>query len=126
MPPSLGAHRAAWEAAAQKWNGTFRFGDCSIFKAEYRGFPVELITRFDEAAAPVATVARVFLPADAVVQPLSAEAQRVLDSVKAEVEGLKLEKDSIEATLPCPLPNPERAELLWRSLQRVAQAISPR
>ena len=66
------------------------------------------------------------VPPSADIESLSTEAQRVLDSVKAEVESVKLEKDAIEATLPCPLSNPERAELLWRSLQRVAQALTQR
>lgn len=122
-PARLEACRGAWQDEARKLSGTFCPGDFSIRGARYRDCHVELLTRF-EGAEPVATLARLELAA-LPPEPLPAEAARVLASLSAEVAGVRIAADAVELPLPCPLPNPERAELSWRSLQRLALALEP-
>jgi hypothetical protein len=124
VPPPAGLEgcRASWAAAARAHGGVFSPGDLSIRGASFKGDTVELLTRFDAQGKPNATVARVKLSA-APQQPLPSEAQRVLSSISAEVEGVRVERDAVEATLPCPLTELDRAERLWRTLQRLAAAL---
>jgi Arrestin (or S-antigen), N-terminal domain len=122
-PADLGPHRAAWEAQAKAWGGTFSAGDFSIRKARYRDLDVELLTRF-EGPAPKATVARIRLPAVPLV-PYPAEVERVLASIRSEVPSVRIAHDAVELELPCPFPNPERAELSFRTLQRLTRAFAP-
>jgi Arrestin (or S-antigen), N-terminal domain len=121
-PAALAEHRAAWEAQARAWSGTFHPGDFSIRKARYRDLDVELVTRFDEQT-PRATAARILIPA-APVAPYPAEVERVLASIRTEVPSVRLAHDAVELELPCPLPNPERAELSFRTLQRLTRAFA--
>lgn len=123
VPVKLEACRPAWQEQAKQLSGTFSPGDFSIRGARYRDLDVELVTRF-EGAEPVATLARVKLGTPP-PEPLPAEAARVLASLSAEVAGVRVAADAVELPLACPLPNPERAELSWRSLQRLAQALAP-
>jgi hypothetical protein len=123
-PAKLATTAAAWRAEAEKQGGTFRVGDFSIRGASFRGAPVELITRFDEAGNPESTVARVLLPSPATLDPLSPEAQRLVTSLSAECAGLRICADAVEATLPTPLAEPARAESLWRALLRLAGALT--
>ncbi len=41
----------------------------------------------------------------------------------AECQGLKIAQDAVEATLPCPLVDPSKAESLWRGLARLVKAL---
>lgn len=120
-PAKLASTAAAWREEAEKIGGTFRAGDFSIRGARFRGAPVELITRFDEAGNPEATVARVLLASPTTMDPLSADVQRMVTSLSAECAGLRICADAVEATLPTPLAEPARAESLWRALLRLAQ-----
>ncbi|MBS1149170.1 MAG: hypothetical protein H6Q89_868, partial [Myxococcaceae bacterium] len=119
-PPLLAPHRAAWLALAQQLGGRFQAGSFSIHQAQYREAPVELITRFDASGLPETTVARALVSGP---RPLTPEAQRVMTSLAAECTGLRLAEDAVEATLSCPLPDPERAQSLWRALARVVKAL---
>ena len=121
-PAALASQREAWKAAATKWAGVFCAGDFSVRGASYRDVPVELVTRFDEAGAPVATAARMKLraPAPAV---LPAEAQRIFQSLAAECPGLTVAPDAVEALLASPT-DPLLAESLWRAQLRLVQALS--
>lgn len=122
-PAPLAEHRAAWEAQANAWSGTFCPGDFSIRNARYRDLDIELFTRF-EGKDPKATVARVRLPAVPLV-PYPAEVERVLASIRAEVPSVRLAHDAVELELPSPFPHPERAELSFRTLQRLTRAFVP-
>lgn len=120
-PDGLEPCRAPWTALAAELGGQFFPGDCSIRGAQYRGLPVELATRFD-GARPSATVARTLLSAPP-PEPLPGEAQRIFSALAAEVPGARIEAGAVEATLPSPLLEPQRALSTWRSLQRLAQAL---
>ena len=80
------------------------------------------MTRFDESGAPTHAVARVLLERPRAVG-LTAEAERIFASLKAECSGLLIVRDAVEATLSGPWSEPGRAESLWRSLVRLAQAL---
>ena len=122
MPPALSAHRDAWKDAAAKWSGVFCAGDFSIRGGSYRDVPVELITRFDEAGAPVQTAARMMLKGPAPA-PLPADAQRIFNSLATECPGLSVAPDAVEATLPAPV-DPLLAESLWRAQLRLVQSLT--
>lgn len=120
-PASLEPHRAAWTALAQRLGGVFCPGDFSLRQARYRDGVVELVTCFDDAGLPSHTLALV--PLSAPPGPASEEAQRVFASVAAECEGVVLGKNALEARLPSPLAEPQRAESVWRALQRLARVV---
>lgn len=129
MPPpaALAVHRDAWLAQAQRLGGRLEVGGFAIRDVKYRGAAVELVTRFDATGGPEASVARVRLttPRDADPRPedLPPEAQRILRSLAAECQQLRVTRDAVEASLPAPLAEPARAESLWRALLRVAKAL---
>lgn len=120
-PMGLEPHREAWAAFAQTVGGRFEPGGFAIRGARYKDASVELVTRFDEAGAPVASVARVLTRAPEVLTP---QAERALASLRKECTGLAVAPDAVEATLPCPLAEPARAESLWRGLLRVAKELA--
>lgn len=119
-PALLAADRAAWLAFAEKIGGRFEVGAFAIRGAKYRDAPVELITRFHPAGAPLLTVARARFEG---TKPVTLEAQRVLAGVATECQGVRIADDAVEATLPSPLSDPSRAESLWRALARVVKAL---
>ncbi|MFZ5441343.1 MAG: sporulation protein [Myxococcota bacterium] len=121
-PATLEPHRAAWAAEASRLGGVFCAGDCSIRGARYRDAEVELLTHFDDAGAPTATVTRLLLTEPA-PEPLPEPASRLFSSIARECQGLRVTERALEATLPSPLAEPQRAESIWRALQRLAQGL---
>lgn len=117
-PAPLEPHRAAWAAHAERLGGTFCAGDFSIRGARYREHEVELLTCFDDEGHPTHTLARALVAAP--TSPLSEAAQRAFASVAAECPGLLRTDTGLEARLPSPLAEPQRAESVWRALQRLA------
>ena len=125
-PAQLAAHADAWRAFAQKVGGRFEAGGFAVREVTVRGAPVELVTRYDATGVADATVARALLPralsTDPDLDALSPETRRLLQSLKAECDEVKVTRDAVEAALPCPLAAPARAVSVWRGLIRVAKA----
>lgn len=119
-PDPLGPHSAAWRAYAESLGGVFQPGGFAIRAATYKGAPVELVTHFDAAGRPEATRVRALLPER---RPPTAEAKKVMASLARELDGLQLADDAVEARLPCPLPDPARAESVWRAMARVVKVL---
>lgn len=118
-PEPLGPHRAAWRAFAAKHGGHFQPACFAVRGARFKGEPVELVTAFDGDGKPEATWARVRVSRRGAVTPA---AKQRMASMARELDGLRRGDDAIEARLPCPLPDPTRAEAVWRALARVAEA----
>jgi hypothetical protein len=124
-PDGLGPQRAAWSALAVAHGGVFHPGDFSIREASYRGHRVELLSQFDAQGLHAGIVARVLLAAPVQSETLSAEAQRVLASLSAEIAGVQVGAQWVEAPLAGTVLEPAKAENLWRQLQRLARALEP-